>query len=48
MYTTDNTVQEVKVERSIGWTFKLNIASDAIPTPLLVRPSDDNPKHSLC
>ena len=48
VHAADNTVQKVKVKRSVGWTIKLNVSSGPIPTPLLVCLSNKNPKHSLC
>jgi len=38
MDAADNAVQEIEVKGSIGWTIKLDISSDRIPTPLFVRP----------
>ena len=45
MDAADNAVQEIEVEGSIGWTVKLNIPADPIPTPLFVSPNEDNPKR---
>jgi len=45
MYASDDTVQKIKVIRPIGWSIQLNISSHLIPTPFLVRPSNDDPKH---
>jgi len=48
MYAPDDTVQKIKVIRPVGWSIKLNISSNLVPTPFLVCPSDDDPKHAFC
>ena len=45
MYASNDTVQEVKVKRSVGRSVKLDISSDLVPASLLVCPSNDDLKR---
>ena len=48
VYATDHAFQEIKVECSIRWGIEFNIASDLIPTPLLIHLSNEDLKHLFC
>jgi len=47
MDTADHAVQEIKVKGSIRWTIKLDISAGSVPMPVLVRPSNNDPKYPI-